>query len=507
MSQHRRAKARPVHVVSGAVAVALAAALVATPAQATAVQATTVIADYSFSSTAATMADVRRIIRADVVQQQGYTGKGIGIALIDTGVVAVDGLTAGNIANGPDLSLESQIPGLYQKDTYGHGTHMAGIIAGRGGAGNPYRGIAPDAKLTSIKVGMANGAVDVTQMIAAVDWVVEHRNDDPANPIRVLNLSYGTDSTLGWAANPLSYAVHNAYLAGILVVVAAGNTGGALTNPASDPYVFTVGATDMQGTTNPANDTMATFSSFDNTGQRHVDILAPGKSIVSLRNPGSYADLSSPTARVGDQFFKGSGTSQAAAVMSGAAAVFLQKYPTASPDSAKCNLHTNATTLASSTAPREVNLEKALASFPYRCYMSGGPVVTGTGSIQAARGTSLVTLNGVALTGERDIFGPLSSATWAAASKNQTAWQGGNWMGRPWTGAGWTTATGGQASWSGRTWSGRTWSGRTWSELAWSGATWTGRTWSNTTVNGVNWAGRTWSGVGWLSGGNGSWMI
>src|SRR5919107_509650 len=155
-----------------------------------------------------------------------------GAAVVTTAAL----LHPGTAANGRDLSLESQVPGLLRRDTYGHGTHMAGIIAGRDAAGGTFKGVAPDAKLLSLKVGAANGAVDVTQVMAAVDWVVAHRNDDPANPIRVLNLSYGTDSTQSWVSSPLSEAVENAYRAGISVVVASGNTGGKNLNPGSNPY-------------------------------------------------------------------------------------------------------------------------------------------------------------------------------------------------------------------------------------------------------------------------------
>src|SRR3954466_1786115 len=234
---------------------------------------TTTFTDYTYTATSATMADVRRIIRADVAKAAGYTGKGVGVALVDTGVVPVAGLTSGNVANGPDLSLESQVASLARRDTYGHGTHMAGIIAGRDAAGGTFQGVAPDAKLLSIKVGAANGAVDVTQVMAAVDWVVAHRNDDPANPIKVLNLSYGTDSTQSWVTSPLSLAVQNAYLAGISVVIASGNTGGNILNPGDNPYVITVGATDPGGTTNPADDTVATFSSQGTSKDNAPDVM------------------------------------------------------------------------------------------------------------------------------------------------------------------------------------------------------------------------------------------
>ena len=177
----------------------------------------------SFPTT--TLADVRTIIGASSGAAAKLTGAGVGIALIDTGVAPVPGLPATQIVNGPDLSFESQSPDLRYHDTYGHGTHMAGIMVGNDApTGNV--GIAPEAKLTSIKVGTSNGAVDVSQIIAAIDWVVKHRNDDPANPIRVINLSYGAGGIPALLDRPAAFAsVEQAWKAGIVVVAAAGNTG------------------------------------------------------------------------------------------------------------------------------------------------------------------------------------------------------------------------------------------------------------------------------------------
>ncbi|MDJ0959607.1 MAG: S8 family serine peptidase, partial [Acidimicrobiia bacterium] len=171
-----------------------------------------------------TLYKTARFIFANKMWAAGYTGDGIDIALIDSGVVPVAGLTApGKVINGPDLSFESQAPNMQYLDTFGHGTHLAGIMVGLDpdvevgngedlyeDAGDHFVGIAPEARLVSLKVADANGAVDVTQVIAAIDWVVQHRNDNGMN-IRVINLSFGTDSLQDYQIDPLSFAVENAW--------------------------------------------------------------------------------------------------------------------------------------------------------------------------------------------------------------------------------------------------------------------------------------------------------
>src|SRR4051812_6707770 len=202
--------------------------------------------------------NVTKLINAQASWLSGYTGQGIDVALIDSGVSPVPALTSGNVVNGPDLSFDSQNPALTNLDGYGHGTHMAGIIVGRDTAGTgksytapgQFTGVAPDARLVSVKVGAADGSVDVSQVIAAVNWVTEHAHD-PGFNIRVISLSYGTDSVQPSASDPLAFAVEQAWKKGIVVVVAGGNDGTALTtlaNPAYDPYVIAVGADDPQNT-------------------------------------------------------------------------------------------------------------------------------------------------------------------------------------------------------------------------------------------------------------------
>ena len=301
----------------------------------------------------APLSQVVNSVGAEAFWASGYTGKGVDVALIDSGVVPVEGLsTSGKLVYGPDLSLESQSSDLEHLDTYGHGTHMAGIIAGRGSDG--FRGVAPDARILSVKVGAYDGAVDVSQILAAIDWVVQHRNDNGLN-VRILNLSFGTDSTQSAVLDPLSHAVEQAWKSGIVVVVAAGNDGNflPLRDPAFNPYVIAVGASDNKGTNTITDDKVASFSNCVNKG-RTVDLVAPGVSIVSLRNPGSYADLEYPEARVGTKYFKGTGTSQSAAVVSGAAALILSKFPKATPDQVKRMLTSTADPLRGYPRTQEV---------------------------------------------------------------------------------------------------------------------------------------------------------
>ena len=242
----------------------------------------------------------------------GYTGKGVDVALIDSGVTPVAGLDApGKVVNGPDLSLDSQSPSLRYLDAYGHGTFMAGLIA----ANDPsYHGMAPDARLVSLKVGAADGAVDVSQVIAAIDWVVQHAHDPGLN-IRVINLSYGTNSLQDPALDPLAYAAEQAWKHGIVVVAAGGNYGfqsqrnaPALADPAYDSSLLAVGSIDTNGTLATSDDRVPSFSPWPKRGAtRGVDVVAPGAHLQGLRVPGSFVDVNHPEGYLNDRYFRGSG--------------------------------------------------------------------------------------------------------------------------------------------------------------------------------------------------------
>ena len=520
-------------LVCGAVAAGAAPASAAGPSTSTSTTASTSTAaanplGYDPATNTGSMYAIEAMTGAHTAFKAGWTGKGVDVALLDTGVAPVQGLTSGNVVNGPDLSIDSQEPNLQANDGFGHGTHLASIIVGRDQVqtspaayvdSTRFVGMAPDARLVNVKVGSADGGVDVTQVLAGINWVIEHRRTDGLN-IRVLNLSYGTDSTQPYQRDLLAYAVERAWKAGIVVVVAGGNdsnTNDYLADPAQEPLVLAVGADDPMGTLATKDDTVPSWASKGGTSalSRHVDLVAPGVHVLGLRAPGSSVDVDNPGARTGSRFLRGNGTSQAAAVVSGAAALYLQKYPAATPDQVKKGLMNQS---VSSTGAAQVyrgagvvNVGYALGmALPTSAAQNGWDPATGSGTLDASRGTSRVvdypddaTSSPLPLSGDRDVYGgAFDSAAWAAATASGSTWSGGLWMGRPLTGDGFTGTSWAGRTWSGRTWSGldwagRTWSGRTWSGRTWSGGTWDGASWSGRTWSGRTWSGRTWSGDGW----------
>jgi serine protease AprX len=468
--------------------------------------------------------NVAKQIEADDMWDDGITGRGVGVALIDSGVAPVPHIAA-NLVNGPDLSLDATGGELDGIDAYGHGTHMAGIIAGRE-AGLPARarairdsakrrfaGIAPDAKVINVKVATADGSVDVSQVIAALNWVVEHRND-PGMNIRVLNLSFGTDGVQDYILDPLTFAVEAAWKAGIVVVVAAGNDGverSQLNNPAYDPFVIAVGAQDQNGTIDTRDDVVADFSSRGNS-QRRPDLLAPGRSVVSLRDPGSVLDTDFASARVGNEEFKGSGTSQSSAVVSGAAALLLQRYPFATPDQVKAMLVTSGRVLKARPAHaldqglKTIDVDKA-SSQSLNALLGRLPAsrqtfapATGLGSLDASRGTyDLVDeVTGTALDGEIDVTGAAwDPVAWTTATQLGRTWDGDNWLGHSWLGRAWSGHIWTGRTWAGDAYNGRRWNGRRWNGGDWSGDSWSGDGWEGRRWNGRRWNGRRWNGAEW----------
>ncbi len=460
-----------------------------------------------------TLHDIIKGTGAESYWKAGSYGQGVTVALIDSGVAPVDGMTApGKVINGPDLSFDSQIKGLEYLDAFGHGTHMAGIIAGRSDraparpsakdAKDNFLGLAPDARILNVKVGAANGAADVSQVLAGIDWVIQHRNDNGMN-VRVLNLSFGTDSHQAYELDPLSHAVEVAWHHGIVVVVAAGNDGNRnpLRNPAINPYVIAVGSSYDQGTRkNLADDIVMDFSNCG-TIARSVDVVTAGKSILSLRVPGSYADVTAPSAAFGENLFRGTGTSQSAAVVSGIAALLISQHPDLSPDAVKSQLMATALPIANASERCQGAGDvfvKQLLTTDVKPVRQSWPHATGLGTLEGARGTDHLTSNGITLVGEIDIFGQAYlSELQAKLTANGSSWSGGVWNGSSWSGSSWSGSSWSGSSWSGSSWSGSSWSGSSWSGSSWSAAVWTGSSWSGSSWSGSSWSGSSWSGSNW----------
>jgi serine protease AprX len=304
-------------------------------------------------------------VEADVAEQQyGLDGTGIGVAVIDSGVA--DHVDFHNASGTRVVHSESFVAGNTSTvDAYGHGTHVSGIIGGNGaasGSGTGYAqqivGMAPNVNIINLRVLDQNGAGTDSQVIAAIQRAIALKTQ---YNIRVINLSLGRPVFESYTIDPLDQAVEQAWAAGIVVVVAAGNDGrdnsmgtrgfATIGSPGNDPAVITVGATRTMGTATRTDDAIASYSSKGPTLLDHIvkpDIVAPGNRIGSLIVKNSTLDVEFPTLEItptgtctgacATKYFRLSGTSMATPVVSGAVALMLQQQPTLTPDTVKARI-------------------------------------------------------------------------------------------------------------------------------------------------------------------------
>jgi serine protease AprX len=395
-------------------------------------------------------------VYAPAVWATGLTGRGVGVAVIDTGV-------AGDL---PDFRVSEADPtsrvvasvvtnpdATTAEDTYGHGTHVAGILAGDGTnrpSSDPldgrHIGIAPDAHLVSIKASDDDGAASVLDVVYGVQFAVDHASE---YGIRVINLSLESSATGSYTTDPLDAAVESAWMKGLVVVAAAGNRGateGAVDHaPGNDPYVITVGGADDQGTKSTADDDAAVWGSLGVTqdGVTKPEIIAPGAHITSTLAPGSaFAQLCPTCVRDGGAYFQAGGTSMAAPVVSGIAALLLQKHPDWTPDQVKGALVATARPLAGDHSDlREVVADDALAAAATANagLVPNTVVDAATGDIDFARAS-------------------WSRASWStAADALRASWSRASWSCACDPAAG-TAVDPTRASWSRASWSRASWS-------------------------------------------------
>ncbi|HET6875570.1 MAG TPA: S8 family peptidase [Acidimicrobiales bacterium] len=410
---------------------------------------------------------------ATQLAQQGDTGQGVTVAVLDTGIENLPDFS-GRLRGGVDLSGENN---PYQ-DSYGHGTFVAGLIAGNGASsGGQYSGEAPGAGLVSVKVAGSSGSTRLGTIISGLQWTV---NKASTYGIGVLNISLGFQPSQSTVNNPLDMAVEKVWNSGIAVVASAGNAGpfnGTILSPGDDPLVITVGSLDDLAQAVVSNDEMNDFSSAGPTspdGWVKPDLVASGRSVVSLAAPGSTIYNNNPSARIGSGNFVGSGTSFSAAITSGAAALVLAQRHGLTPNQVKGVLLAN-------TAQGPV----------------GNPFVDGHGDLNAyaAVTSSTITLNQstAGLVATQNGTTVSLSPTGTADTWNPSLWSGSEWNGSEWNGAAWNGSEWNGSEWNGFTFNGAAWNGSEWNGAAWNGSEWNGAAWNGAAWNGSEWNGSSWS--------------
>jgi serine protease AprX len=364
------------------------------------------------------------------------TGRGVTVVLMDTGVAEHPDLEGSVIAR-----VDFVNDGASLLDPSGHGTFVAGLIAAHG---RTFKGVAPDAKLISLRVLDQNGMGTMHSVLAAFDWLLRNRT---TMHIKVLNLSFGAPQRSSYHRELLAGVVESAWFAGITVVAAAGNDGpapGTVSMPGADPFVITVGSFADQGTVATNDDRESFFSSRGPTrdGFAKPDVLAPGEHIVSLRVPGTALDLDeagggrrreTPADVPAGPYAKLTGTSASTAMAAGAAALVLEAHPRYSATQVKGALIESGRGIAGTRTPG-MDVDDALTVRPAR--------------VNAGLLPSRVLLRLLAASG--NVFGP--GITWDGIS-----WEGISWESVSWEGVAWEAV-----SWEGVTWDGVTWDSVTW---------------------------------------------
>ena len=436
------------------------------------------------------------VVNANQIWQQGITGGGVTVAVLDSGVAADSDLVQPTNRILASVNFADQ---RLASDPGGHGTHIAGIIAGNGSrSGGEVVGIAPQANIVDVRVLGSLGSGRISSVVRGIEWVLAHR---AVYNIRVINLSFGARANLSYRADPMAAAVEIAWRRGLVVVAASGNggpAGGTVDTPGIDPYAITVGATDDRGTLGRGDDLLAWFSAWGSADSNaKPDLVAPGRRIVSIRVPGSALDTLFPdrivVARNGSTYFRLTGTSMATGVVSGAAALLLARRPDLSPDQVKA-------LLVSTTQPYGQQSGQVLPD----------PTAGGSGLLDTyAAMTSALTipapptggsgglLGGGLLTGTLQTVAPLACANRALRPADGFARALFPVLyGSP---LHWKDPTLGGIDWQALTWDSVVWDSIAWDNFAWDSVLWDSVLWDSVLWDSVLWDSVAWDSVAWDS--------
>lgn len=447
-----------------------------------------------------------REVQADLLWAEGVKGDGVTVALIDTGVTEVADLSGRIVTQVPDPvdemdvdacanfsgTVDSQTGDDDCTDEYGHGTFLAGLIAGNGASSNGlYTGVAPQARIVSIKIAGRDGSSDVSKLLAALQYVVTFKDE---LGIDVLNLSLGTNSTQSYTIDPLNYAVEQVWAADVAVVVAAGNLGplpGTISKPGDDPFVITVGTAADRETPANSDDRVPNFSGRGPTaadGLPKPDVTAPGARLVSLRAPGSNVEATVPSGFPSSVYRRGSGTSMSAAVVSGVVALVLDKNEQWKPNRVKHALKATATKVGL-LDPLAVGSGMVQAHRAAHLTAAGEANIgvawsTGMGSLQGSRGDVQTTRPCTTVDEVEQLLNPAQPClTDGDETANGGMFDGEEYTGTDWTGTSWydTQWADDEVNLTGTSWYGTSWYGTSWYGTSWYGASWEDG--SDSTVN------------------------
>jgi serine protease AprX len=416
---------------------------------------------------------------ANRVWQQGGTGRGVTVAVLDSGVTAdVDLTHAGN-----RIVASASFAGLRDPaypDVGGHGTHIAGAIAGDGTrSAGEFVGMASKANIADVQVLDARGNGRISSVLRGMEWVLAHQAQ---YNIRVVNMSFGAAPQGSYKTDPMAAGAEILWKHGLVVVAAAGNVGpssGTVETPGTDPYVVTVGATDDQGTLTLTDDTLAWFSSWgtptDSTAK--PDLVGPGRRVVSIRVPGSTLDTLLPdhvvTANNGTTYFRLTGTSMATAVVSGAVALMLEHQPNLAPDQVKKMLVANTQAFGQAALPPP-------------------PTAAGAGLLDAYAATNSPVM-GSANPGLRPADG-LTRTLYPIIYGQPLVWKNVNYLGNDWTLLTWATL-----GWAAPVWDNYYWDAVGWSNIAWDNIAWDQTSWDNIAWDNIAWDNSEWNNIAWDS--------
>lgn len=405
-------------------------------------------------------------------------GRGVNVALLDTGVSDTAALNraSGRITDGVDVS-HLATDGTWSTsgqftDGFGHGTFLASLIAGDkvAGSGNRGVGVAPGARVVVVKVADAQGTTYLSQVLAGLDWVAAH-----AQAIQVVNVALAVDRPMApaYGADPLTAAVEHVRDSGVLVVAAAGNTPNQVGDPGMDPRALTVGAVDLS----QHHTQVADFSGSGTVaGVAKPDVVAAGVHVLGVMPKDSLIYQQHPNGRQNNGLFRGSGTSEATAITSGAAAVFFSEHPGATPLEAKASLRAAADDINDPRAGAGV-LELA-----HRVRSSADEGDHGQGS-------------GTDWTGEASFdASSWSASSWSASSWSASSWS--QWLASSWSASSWSASSWSASSWSASSWSASSWSASSWSASSWSASSWSASSWSASSWSASSWSAKSWGGEG-----------